>query len=67
MAYRDRETEAHEFLEWIVEVKRTHMRGVGPGPVTTVVTGCAGYVLPGDWRPGEGDPNFAAWPATGRC
>ncbi len=51
MAYRDAEMDVREFLEWIVALKRTHMQIIGPGPVTTVVAGCTGYLLPGDWRP----------------
>jgi len=65
MAYRDVETEPREFLGWILELKRTQMRAIGAGPMTTVVAGCAGYVMPGDWRPQgrriELEARLAAW------
>lgn len=53
MAHRNTEMEPSEFLEWILEVRRAQMQSASVEPVTTVVTGCAGFVIPGRWRPRE--------------
>ena len=50
MAQRDEQIESREFLEWILAVKRSEMRGVGLLPVITIIPGCTAFVVPGDRR-----------------
>lgn len=67
MAYRDAEMKAREFLDWIVALDHTQIWKITPGPVTTVVAGCAGYLMPGSWRPRHQAIPQVAKPAEGRC
>lgn len=53
MAYRDVETKSGEFLQWILALEPTQVWRLTAEPVITVVAGCAGYMVPGDWRPRE--------------
>jgi len=45
LAYRDREMLPHEFLTYILAMKRRHLKGLRPGPTITVVSGCTGYLV----------------------
>jgi hypothetical protein len=65
MAYRDAETESGEFLQWLLALEPTQVWRANAEPVTTVVAGCAGYLVPRTWRPREHprgrEARLAAW------
>ena len=65
MAYRDSETESGESLQWILALEPAQVWRLTTEPVTTIVTGCAGYMVPRDWRPRERprslEARLAAW------
>jgi len=63
MAYRDVETESGDLLAWILTLTPTEVWRGDAEPVTTVVAGCAGYLVPGNWRPRGGE----AGRPTGTC
>jgi hypothetical protein len=67
MAYRDAETESGELLQWILALEPTEVWRLNAEPVTAVVAGRAGYMLPEGWRPRERSRSLQARLAAWTC
>ena len=64
MAYRDAEIEPGEFLQWVLALEPAQVWRLTAEPVIAIVAGCAGYMVPGDWRPREHPRGLEARPAA---